>query len=179
MCLENNATKSELLCWSKTFWVWLYQDFWTHVKFVEKNHLGLYKKTLIIINWILNFNLAGHLSWEVKSPRNFVHNCMNKRMQIIMYLSTKSSAGSTMEIPWWLEVNCSVSTAVVVTWRKIKYSLKTSNSFRNGRKKFFTGADVMLLQEQKQYNFTSVDMVVPWYYLDMIWQIMLLCITRK
>ena len=165
MCLENNATKSESHCWSKTFWVWLYQDFWTHVKFVEKNHLGLYKKTLIIINWILNFNLAEHLSWEVESPRNFVHNCMNKRMQIIMYLSTKSSAGSTTEIPWWLEVNCSVSTAVVVTWIKI------TNSFRNGRKN--------ILQLQKQCNFTSVNMVVPWYYLDMIWQIMLVCITRK
>ena len=70
------------------------------------------------------------------------------------------------------EVNCSVSAAMVVLYWKIKYSSKSlifPNSFRNGRKKI-TATAVVLPSPRKPYNFTSVTTVVPWYYLQMIWQ---------
>ena len=103
-------------------------------------------------------------------------------MYVELYIASKhqsatSSAGSTMVVPQHYQYHgdrskllcfCSRGSTMVENQPQLK-SLILPNSFRNGRK-IFTATTVVLPRPRKLYSFTSVTMVVPWYYLQMIWQ---------
>ena len=68
-----------------------------------------------------------------------------------------------------MEVHCCFLGRGIAPWWKIKYNsknLELPNSFRNGRRKFFATAVVL----RKQCNFTCITVIVPLYYMQMIWQ---------
>ena len=71
------------------------------------------------------------------------------------------------------EVNCSISADVVVSWWKRNYSSK------KWKKKKIIATAMILPWPRKQYDFTSVTMVVPHYNLQMIWRIEIVLLSPQ